>query len=135
LNNNHWVRCDDVDVAAAFGTLGVPMKTTVQVRADNGREYVTVYLATQSAVNPELKTAQLMAMLKDGSLQKADPEHPLLYALEGIKNRHAIGDSIKATERVILITRKGTKRCAYVKERAGPDTLGDADRFLGGWTP
>lgn len=132
---NHWVRCDDVDIAAAFGTLGVPMKTTVQVRADNGREYVTVYLATESAVNPDIKTAQLMAMLKDGTLQKADPEHPLLYALEGIKNRHAIGDSIKSTERVVLITRKGTKRCAYLKESANKSQLELADKFLGGYTP
>lgn len=132
---NHWVRCDDVDIAAAFGTLGVPMKTTVQVRADNGREYVTVYLATESAVNPDIKTAQLMAMLKDGTLQKADPEHPLLYALEGIKNRHAIGDSIKSTERVVLITRKGTKRCAYLKESANKSQLELADKFLGGHTP
>lgn len=132
---NHWVRCDDVDIAAAFGTLGVPMKTTVQVRADNGREYVTVYLATESAVNPDMKTAQLMAMLKDGTLQKADPEHPLLYALEGIKNRHAIGDSIKSTERVVLITRKGTKRCAYLKQSANKSQLELADKFLGGYTP
>jgi hypothetical protein len=132
---NHWVRCDDVDIAAAFGTLGVPMKTTVQVRADNGREYVTVYLATESAVNPDMKTAQLMSMLRDGTLQKADPEHPLLYALEGIKNRHAIGDSIKATERVVLITRKGTKRCAYLKESANKSQLELADKFLGGYTP
>lgn len=132
---NHWVRCDDVDIAAAFGTLGVPMKTTVQVRADNGREYVTVYLATQSAVNPDIKTASLMAMLKDGTLQKADPEHPLLYALEGIKNRHAIGNSIKSTERVVLITRKGTKRCAYLKESANKSQLELADKFLGGYTP
>jgi hypothetical protein len=111
------------------------MKTTVQVRADNGREYVTVYLATQSAVNPAIKTAELMRMVKDGTLQKADPEHPLLYALEGIKNRHAIGESIKSTERVILITRKGTKRCAYIKETADKKQVELADRFLGGYTP
>lgn len=129
------MRCDDVDVAAAFGTLGVPMKTTVQVRADNGREYVTVYLASESAINPAIKTAELMRMVKDGTLQTADPEHPLLYALEGIKNRHAIGDSIKSTERVILITRKGTKRCAYIKETADKKQLELADRFLGGYTP
>lgn len=129
------MRCDDVDVAAAFGTLGVPIKTTVQVRADNGREYVTVYLATESAINPAIKTAELMKMVKDGTLQTADPEHPLLYALEGIKNRHAIGDSIKSTERVILITRKGTKRCAYIKETADKKQVALADRFLGGYTP
>ena len=76
-----------------------------------------------------------MRMLKDGSLQKADPEHPLLYALEGIKNRHALGYSIKTTERVILITRKGTQRTAYVKESSSPKQLDIADRFLNGGTP
>lgn len=133
--NKAWVRCDDLDVAAAFGTIGVPMKTTVQVRADDGKEYVTVFLATQSVHSADLKTAQLMRMIKDGTLKQADPEHPLLYALEGIKNRHALGSIIKTTERVILITRKGTKRCAYVKESAGSKQLETVDRFLNGATP
>ncbi len=130
-----WVRCDDLDIAAAFGTLGVPMSTKVQVRADTNKEYVSVFLRAESVINPALKTAQLMRMLKDGSLQKADPEHPLLYALEGIKNRHALGQSVKTTERVILITRKGTQRTAYVKESAGNRQLEIADRFLNGGTP
>jgi len=130
-----WIRCDDIDIAAAFGTLGVPMKTTVQVRADNNKEYVTVFLRPESVTQPHIKTGQLMKMLRDGELQKVDPEHPLLYALEGIKNRHAIGNSIKTTERVILITRKGTLRTAYVKESATPKALSTADRFLNGGTP
>ena len=130
-----WVRCDDVDIAAAFGTLGVPMKTTVQVRADNGKEYVTVFLRPESVTNPNIKTGHLMKLLKSGELQKHDPEHPLLYALEGIKNRHALGESIRSTERVVLITRKGTKRCAYLKETANKSQLELADRFLGGYTP
>lgn len=130
-----WIRCDDIDIAAAFGTLGVPMKTTVQVRADNGREYVTVFLRPESVTQPNIKTGALMKLLRAGELQKVDPEHPLLYALEGIKNRHAIGDSIKTTERVILITRKGTRRTAYVKESATSKALSTADRFLNGGTP
>jgi hypothetical protein len=67
--SNAWVRCDDLDIAAAFGTLGVPMSTKVQVRADNGKEYVSVFLRPESVIRPEIKTAQLMRMLKDGSLQ------------------------------------------------------------------
>lgn len=130
-----WVRCDDLDLAAAFGTLGVPMKPNVQVRADNGKEYVTVFLRPESVTNPNIKTGHLMKLLKSGELQKHDPEHPLLYALEGIKNRRAIGDSVRTTERVILITRKGTRRTAYVKETAGNKQLGIIDRFLNGGTP
>lgn len=135
MQEHKWVLCDDRALAAAFGTLGVPMKTRVHVKAENGKEYVTVYLATFSAVNPALKTAELMRMVKDGTLAKADPEHPLLYALEGIKNWIALGDHIKTDERVILITRKGTNRCAYVKESAGRKQLEIADRFLNGGTP
>lgn len=130
-----WIRCDDLDIAAAFGTIGVPMKTTVQVRADSLQEYVTVFLRPESVTRPDLKTAYLMRLLKSGELQKQDPEHPLLYALEGIKNRHALGQNVKTTERVILITRKGTQRTAYVKESAGTKQLAIADRFLAGHTP
>jgi len=130
-----WVRCDDLDIACAFGTLGVPMSTKVQVRSDNGIEYVTVFLGVASLVRPEIKTAELMRLVKSGELQKADPEHPLLYALEGIKNRAAIGTHIKTTERVILMKRKGTQRCAYVKESAGDKQLAQADRFMKGYDP
>jgi hypothetical protein len=111
------------------------MSTKVQVRADDGKEYVSVWLRPESLIRPDIKTAHLMKLLKSGELQKVDPEHPLLYALEGIKNRHQLGQSIKAAERVILITRKGTMRTAYVKESASNHQLGIADRFLNGGTP
>jgi hypothetical protein len=130
-----WIRCDDLDVAAAFGTLGVPMRTKVQVRADNGKEYVTVWLATESVTRPGFKTAETMRLLKEGKLQQADPESPLLYALEGIKNSHALGASIRTTERVIMMTRKGTMRTAYVKESAKPKEFETAGRFLQGIDP
>ena len=130
MTQNRWVRCDDLDVAAAFGTLGVPMRHTVQVRTDNGKEYVTVYLRSESVTRPGLQTAELMRLLKDGELQKVDPEHPLLYALEGIKNRYELGASVKQAERVVLVTRKGTQRTAYLKERVAEKQLEMADRFL-----
>ncbi len=131
-----WVRCDDLDVAAAFGTLGVPMSLKIQVRADNGREYVTAFLRPDSVTRPELKTAQLMKLLRSGELKKADPEHPLLYAIEGVKNRHAIADYCRNPDkRVILITRKGTKRTAYISEDSPKSTLGTVDRFLAGGEP
>lgn len=130
--DHKWVRCDDLDVAAAFGTIGVPLKTSIQVRSDTGKEYVTVFLGTESAVNPALKTATLKKMLEDGTLKKADPEHPLLYALEGIKNLHSLRHSIKTSKRVILVKRKGTGRCAYVSETATNKTLDGVERFLKG---
>ena len=125
-----WIPCNDLDLAAAFGTIGVPMKPDVQVRADTGKEYVTVFLATESATNPEFRTGQLMKLLKSGELEKADPEHPLLYAVTAIKNRHAVTRAIQAAERMILISIKGSKRTAYVRENITGEGLAMAERFL-----
>lgn len=133
--DHKWVRCDDIDVAAAFATLGVPITPKSQVRTDNGKKYTTFYLATESVVRPELKTAQLMRMLKDGTLKTADPEHPLLYALEGIKNYHAAARAADTGEPTLLVTRKGTKRCAYISQSANDKTLSLTDRFLKGHNP
>ncbi len=131
-----WIRCDDLDVAAAFGTIGVPMRRSVQVRSDNGREYITCWLASRSATMPNLpQTSVLMKVLKNGELLKTDPEHPLLYALGAIKNRHLIGETTHTGERTILVSRKGTMRTAYIKESASSKTLAQAERFLRGATP
>ena len=125
-----WIPCNDLDLAAAFGTIGVPMKPDVQVRADTGKEYVTVFLATESATNPEFRTGQLMKLLKSGELEKADPEHPLLYAITAVKNRHAVTRAVQAAERMILISIKGSKRTAYVRENITGEGLAMAERFL-----
>ena len=125
-----WIPCNDLDLAAAFGTIGVPMKPDVQVRADTGKEYVTVFLATERATNPEFRTGQLMRLLKSGELEKVDPEHPLLYAVTAIKNRHAVTRAIQAAERMILISIKGSKRTAYVRENITGEGLAMAERFL-----
>lgn len=125
-----WIPCNDLDLAAAFGTIGVPMKPDVQVRADTGKEYVTVFLATESATNPAYRTGELMKLLKSGELEKADPEHPLLYAVTAIKNRHAVTRAIQAAERMILISIKGSKRTAYVRENITGEGLAMAERFL-----
>lgn len=125
-----WVPCNDLDLAAALGTLGVPMRPDVQVRADNGKEFITIFLATESATNPQIKTGQLIQMLRSGALEKQDPEHPLLYALTAIKNRHAVSKAVNDVERLVLISIKGSKRTAYVRENITGDGLAIAERFL-----
>ena len=125
-----WIPCNDLDLAAAFGTIGVPMKPDVQVRADTGKEYITVFLATESATNPAYRTGELMKLLKSGELEKVDSEHPLLYAVTAIKNRHAVTRAIQAAERMILISIKGSKRTAYVRENITGEGLAMAERFL-----
>ena len=111
------------------------MKPDIQVRSDNGKEFVTVYLATQSAINPAIQTGRLLKMLKNGELEKADPEHPLLFALQGIKNRHALVTSIKEGVRTIIIKRKGSQRTALVRENITSGGMAMAERFLNGGKP
>ena len=67
-----WIACTDVDVASAFMTMGVVMKPVVQVRADSGKEYVTMYLSTTSVTMPEINVGHLMKALMSGELQKLD---------------------------------------------------------------
>jgi hypothetical protein len=125
-----WIVCTDLDIAAAFGTIGVPMRPDVQFVAESGKEHVFMYLATESVTNPNFKTGALMKMLKDGRLEKEDPEHPLLYAITAVKNRHAITKAVRDTERLVLINVKGSKRTAYVRENITGDGLAMAERFL-----
>lgn len=128
--SDSWIICTDLDLAAAFGTIGVPMRPDVQFVAESGKEHVFMYLATESVTNPAFKTGVLMKMLKDKSLEKQDPEHPLLYALTAVKNRHAITKAIKDAERLILISAKGSKRTAYVRENITGEGLAMAEKFL-----
>ena len=130
-----WIPCEDIDIASAFGTLGVVMKSVVQIRAADGKEQATCCLTPTSVTRPGLKTGELLKLLKSGQLEKADPEHDLLYALQGIKNFHAYRAHLRTTDPIILITRKGTRRTAYVKSSAGDKQLAIADRFLAGHTP
>jgi len=125
-----WIACSDVDVASAFMTMGVVMKPVVQVRADNGKEYVTMYLSTTSVTMPELNVGHLMKALMSGELQKLDPHHELLGYLMAIKNRHAAKRALDSAERQVLITRKGTTRTAYVRESITNKGMEMADRFL-----
>ena len=127
-----WVDCDDIDLAAAFGTLGVIISPDVQVRADNGKEMIIFHLSTDSATNPAIKTGYLMRLIKSGELEKVDPENPLLYALQGIKNLHAVRRYIKDAKPLVLLTKKGTTRTAYVKSNVTDAGLAKAERFLSG---
>jgi hypothetical protein len=111
------------------------MKPDIQVQADNGKEYVLVYLGTRSLTNPAIETGRLLKLLRSGDLEKADPEHPLLYALQGVKNRHALTLSIKQAHRLILIKKKGSPRTALVKENITGAGLDIAQRFLNTGTP
>ncbi len=106
------------------------MKPEIQVHADNGREFVTVWLSDKSAINPAIQTALLMKLIKNGELERTDPDHPLLYALLGVKNRHALSNAIKTGQRKILMRKRGSQRAALVNENITNGGLAMAERFL-----
>ena len=130
-----WITCNDIDVASAFMTMGVVMRPVVQVRADNGKESVTIYLSPHSETMPEMNVGQLMKLVMSGELEKIDPSHELLGYLTAIKNRHAAKRALDTAERQVLITRKGTTRTAYVRESITQKGMEIADRFLAGGRP
>ena len=130
-----WVACDDLDIAAAFTVLGMVMRPEVQVQADTRSSYTLVYLSAQSLINPELRTAPLLRMLRSGELEKADPEHRLIYALQGIKNFHSMKEGIAKAKRHVLVKVKGSQRAALIREDISSKGLAMTERFLKGGIP
>lgn len=130
-----WVACDDLDIAAAFTVLGMVMRPEVQVQADTRSSYTLVYLSAQSLINPELRTAPLLRMLRSGELEKVDPEHRLIYALQAIKNFHAMKAGIAKATRMVLVKVKGSQRAALIREDISSKGLAMTERFLKGGIP
>lgn len=125
-----WIRCDDLDLAAAFSTLGVPWRPVRKHDLQEDKQTRIVFLGEQSAINPNIKTGPLMKMIKSGELQKADPEHPLLYALQGVKNYHKMMLGIDGSPTVMVMKRKGSNRCAFLYDTASEKTLNTSYRLL-----
>jgi hypothetical protein len=104
----------DLDVAAAFVTLGVQAKLEPHVDHKSGREVCVWYLSTSSSILPAFSTARVMAALKNTeerkNLENIDGVHPILYALSGIKNWHAL----RSGRPVILVKCGKWGRARYI---------------------
>jgi hypothetical protein len=110
------IKTDDADFLTAFATLGVPFRISAQVEEKSGREAVRFYMGEESISQPGIQTGHLLRLLKDGKLEAQDGQHPLLFALAGIKNWHAL----KSGQPCVLVRCSLAQRCVYIREAMLP---------------
>lgn len=103
----------DLKMVAALGCVGIPL-----LRFEGLVGHRTFWVATKGhwldGARPDADA--LVRGLKDGSLEKEDPEHPLLYAWQALLNRERLLDHLNHEVQLIQIRAPGTRRAAFVRE-------------------
>ena len=73
----------------------------------------------------------LAQLVRTKRLQEDDPEHPLLWMLQGLINRDAIGDLLSKSQPLVLIRAPGTGRASLVSSNAKARTMDRVRAHLG----
>jgi hypothetical protein len=74
--------------------------------------------------------SDLAQAVRTRRLQEESPEHPLLWMLQGLINRDAIGDMMTRRAPLILIRAPGTGRASLVSQNAKGSTMDRVKRHL-----
>lgn len=123
------VLAPDLNTFTAFATCGVPWHIEHLADDHGGKEVTHFYL--EPAADPELtaspglpvspsselessglsfRTGPLLALLKQGQLEQADPTHPIMDCLHGLHIRECLLSSIKRGRRYRITPLIGTGR-------------------------
>ncbi len=81
----------DTRLAAALGTLGVPIEIRKTLDARSGRMFYQFQLGLRSECGRYL-AARLKHQIRSGRLERMQPDHEALTALRGMRNRELILD-------------------------------------------
>lgn len=104
-----WSRTTNLNKAAALATLGIPVQVDKTVDLKTGKGWHTILLGSESttvladhlkdpaasATAPDHNTKLLLGLLANGSLDKADPHHPLLDMLRACAAHELLTDWLK----------------------------------------
>lgn len=74
---------------------------------------------------------ELAQLVRTKRLQESDPEHPMLWMLQGLLNRDAISDLLRTREPLVLIRAPGTGRASLVSSNAKGRTMDRVKKHLG----
>ena len=86
-----WITTTDTRLAAAFGTLGVPIKLRSTLIERTGKRVTRFYLGRTSA-DGLVTTGILRRDYLAGKIEKSDPAHPFLTIMRTYQNRDALLD-------------------------------------------
>jgi hypothetical protein len=122
-----WTVTTDTRLAAAFGTLGTPVRISGVLDTGTNTDRIRFFLGLVNT-DGDCRTKKLLAALKKGELEAATPAHPLLTMLRTHKNRLLLLDCANKGARIRLIRVPGTEVYQYVEGDTGlPGVAGHRD--------
>lgn len=113
-----WTATKSLRVAAAFGTLGVPVRIERMLDERSGKSQISFYLG-RSDLAGTFSTKEIKDLYESGELASSQPGHPLLDALGGMYNRERILDATEKGDFIRLVKIRGANRAAYVDGDSG----------------
>ncbi len=123
----------DLALAAALGVVGIPL---VRVEGSVGHHEFIVANASllPTCLIVPITAREVIRGLRDGSLERDHPEHPVLYAYTARKNRERIVAHIDRQTQLILLRLKNSPqhRSAFVAENALDSAWDQAEHHLAG---
>lgn len=103
----------DLKLAASLCVLGCPL-----IRIGGTEGSTEFYFTVKGYGMPAPVTGDLAQFYRSGRLAEMEPEHPLLWCMQGLKNRDAIADLVHRKSPLVLIRAPGTGRAALVSQNA-----------------
>ena len=123
------IRTADIERAASLTVLGCPI-----IRLDptpQGIKFVFPFLGYPLKTQPAIRIPDLINAYRAHVLPDETPEHPLLWMMQCLMNRHALKEFMQQQREVILIRAPGTGRASLVHRDSTPQCLDQVRRRLG----
>ncbi len=108
----------DTKLAASLGTMGFILRLRKVLDEKSGTQELTWQIAPNAPTRPNLKLHELIRNLRDRTLEKKDPQHPLLDGLGSCRNRERILGHIHDGREIALGEDESGKRSCYVHSPA-----------------
>lgn len=113
-----WTTTEDTKLAAAFGTLGMPLRINRMLDEKSGRATCRFSIGLIN-VEGNYRTAQLRHALTTGQMEEKAPGHPLLTILRTFANRELLLDFQKKGTGILLQPVAGAATWQYREAMGG----------------
>jgi hypothetical protein len=102
-----WKQTRDTRVAAAFGTLGMPIRLTTTIIEATGQQRTTFHIGL-SSLDGTFKTSPISRDWNSGKLETAQPTHPFLTCLRALENRRSLLELLHKPTTTLRLVQIGT---------------------------
>lgn len=113
-----WASTHKTILAAALGTLGVPIRIEKSLDERTGKQSRVFHLGAES-VDGKVSTSSIKSRFESGELFREDPGHPVVDISYAKQNRDRILDAVKTGRRCELVNQKSPKDLARTFYQTG----------------